>query len=308
MANIQKDGLKYFPFEVGFFADKKIKRLRAKFGNDGICVLLYLYCQIYQEGYYIEYDDDLILDISDELNLSENLTRQIMTYLFSRSLLIHLSILTIPVTVITATSIQRRYQEAKKSLKRDVEVKAEFWVLPQSETLSFIKVLPISGKSEINADKSGIFDDKSEKNATKENKGNEIKVNKNKSIYLSEDATDAKADVVRNMVWNQIDADWLIGNGMSRGEVTEYVEIITEVLCAKNDILISGERIPITRVQGRFRALTAEHIQFVVENMENSASEIRNIKKYLITAFYNAPVTMESYYTAKVNHDLRGQK
>lgn len=32
--------------------------------------------------------------------------------------------------------------------------------------------------------------------------------------------------------------------------------------------------------------------------------EIRNIKKYLLAALYNAPVTMQGYYQAEVNHTI----
>ena len=43
MARPMKNGLTYFPFDVDFFTDKKIKRLRAKYGADGIAVYMYLF-------------------------------------------------------------------------------------------------------------------------------------------------------------------------------------------------------------------------------------------------------------------------
>ena len=127
MARPMKNGLTYFPFDVDFFTDKKIKRLRAKYGADGIAVYMYLLCEIYRSGYYIEYDEDLILDISDELNLSEGSTTQIMNYLLSRSLFDET--LAKSVKVLTAASIQRRYQEAKKGSKRDISkfIAIYFW-------------------------------------------------------------------------------------------------------------------------------------------------------------------------------------
>lgn len=220
MAAPQKKGLDYFPFEVGFFSDKKIKRLRAKYGNDGICVLIYLYAEIYRDGYYIICDDDLILDISDELNISENSVKQILNYLFGRGLLVALPLATEKNTliseisesvdvslsmtkriinfllnrsllnsklvgsdkVLTAKSIQKRYQEAKKYLKRDVLVEAEYWLLNESETLSFIKVRPKNGLSEINSSKSEINSNKSENYPTKESKVNKSKVNESKAV------------------------------------------------------------------------------------------------------------------------------
>lgn len=90
---------------------------------------MYLLCEIYRSGYYINYDEDLILDISDELNISENSIQQIINYLLSRSLFD--DTLAKSVKVLTAASIQRRYQEAKntrKSTQPDIDVEAKFWV------------------------------------------------------------------------------------------------------------------------------------------------------------------------------------
>lgn len=144
MARVLKEGLDYFPFDVDFFSDKKIKRLRARFGTDGIAVYIYLLCEIYRSGYYIDYDEDLILDISDELNISENLTTQIMNYLLSRSLLNDK--LAKSVKVLTAASVQLQYQESVRERARkrhkDIEVDGRLWVLEKNETESYIKVRP----------------------------------------------------------------------------------------------------------------------------------------------------------------------
>ncbi|MDE5564440.1 MAG: DUF4373 domain-containing protein, partial [Oscillospiraceae bacterium] len=171
MARPLKKGLDYFPLDVGFFSDKKIKRLRAKYGTDGIAVYLYLLCEIYRNGYYIEYDEDLILDVSDELNISENATMQIMNYLLSRSLFDNT--LAKSVKVLTAASVQHRYQEAKKGSKRDIEVDARLWVLKKEETESFIKMRPVNDFSSIN-------DCFSEKNLNKSENNSQSKVKKSK--------------------------------------------------------------------------------------------------------------------------------
>ena len=183
MARPKKTGLDYFPFDVDFFSDKKIKRLRAKYGNDGIVIYIYMLCIIYgDKGYYTEFDDDLILDISDELNVSESSTRQIMKYLLSRSLLSEIrdSTLAKPVTIISAKSIQRRFQEAKKGGKRNVLVKAGYWLLEKAETLGFIKVLSSENFSGKNESYSGKNEGYSGKNDTKESKVNKSKVKESK--------------------------------------------------------------------------------------------------------------------------------
>ena len=174
-----KSGLDYFPFEVSFFSDKKIKRLRARYGNDGVMVYVYLLCEIYRNGYYIDYDDDLLLDISDELNIAENTTRQILNYLLSRSLFD--DTLAKSVKVLTAKSVQLRYQEAveeraKKRESRCIEVEAKFWVLNQEETRSFIKVRLADGTPLKKSFFPGKNSEISGKNTTKESKEKKSKL------------------------------------------------------------------------------------------------------------------------------------
>lgn len=174
MARPKINGLDYFPFDVDFFSDRKIKRLKARYGTDGLAVYIYLICEVYRSGYYIEYSDDLILDISDELNISENATRQIIDFLLSRSLFD--DTLAKSDKVLTAASVQRRYQEAKKGSKREFEVEAGYWLLKAEDTYSFIKVRHNYGFSEKNHSYSEKNLSKSEKNPTKKSKVNKSKV------------------------------------------------------------------------------------------------------------------------------------
>ena len=50
--------------------------------------------------------------------------------------------------------------------------------------------------------------------------------------------------------------------------------------------------------------LRSEHIEYVLLCMEKTTTQIRNIKKYLLAALYNAPVTIDNYYSALVNHEI----
>ncbi len=222
MARPIKEGLDYFPFDVDFFFDRKIKRLRVSYGSDGICVYLYILCQIYgDKGYYVQFDDDLILDISDTLSISENSTRQIVGYLLSRSLLD--STLAQSVKVLSAKSVQRRFQEAKKKSKRNVFVKAKMWLLKKAETLSFIKVCPDERFSKNNSDFSEKNADKSEKNYTKESKGDKSKVNnesdkaKNRFTPPSLDEVKAYCEDRKNNIDPQHFVDYYQANGWKVG-------------------------------------------------------------------------------------------
>lgn len=187
MARPVKEGLTYFPFDVDFFSDKKIRILKSRYGADGITLYMYLLCEIYKSnGYYLETDDDFYYIISDDLNMSYEKIRQIMNFLLERSLFN--DTLFKSDKVLTSIGIQKRYQEAVKSraLKRAIEI-TEFWLLEKNETQSFIKVNPNLNKSEINSSKSRNNSNKSENNDTKKSKVNKNKVNESKvnnNIFL----------------------------------------------------------------------------------------------------------------------------
>lgn len=183
MGRPRKTGIDYFPFDVDFFSDKKIKILKSRFGVDGITIYLYLLCEIYRNGYYIEYDDDYTYIIADDLGMSGEKVKQVLAYLLERSLLT--SILLLPVTVITSHGIQCRFQEAVKgrAAKSGVEVDKRIWLLNEQETLPFIKYTQNSGFSENNESFSEKNLSKSEIYAIKESKVNK---SKEKNIYCTE--------------------------------------------------------------------------------------------------------------------------
>ena len=200
MGRPRKQGLDYFPVDTDIFNDVVIRILMAKFGADGFTCYMYLLTRIYKDkGYYIELNEDLELIASQDLGMSREKVRQIMEYLFSRSLLVSItSTLVVPVTVITSTGIQRRYQEAVKvrASKNAVEVRAEFWLLTDEETESFIKVKPFLSNSEKKAGFSEKNGSNSEKNTTKKRKVNKSKGKENISIshggaYFSNEAVNA---------------------------------------------------------------------------------------------------------------------
>ena len=61
-------------------------------------------------------------------------------------------------------------------------------------------------------------------------------------------------------------------------------------------------------VKSRFLKLDSSHIEYVLDRMRDNTTYVRNIKKYLLAALYNAPATIGNYYTSLVSHDMYGQK
>ena len=86
----------------------------------------------------------------------------------------------------------------------------------------------------------------------------------------------------------------------------ELVELMTESACATGSVRIHGQDMAAEVVKSRMLKIGSEHIQYVFDCMKRTTSKIRNIRAYLLTALFNAPTTISSYYGAMVRHDLCG--
>ena len=95
--------------------------------------------------------------------------------------------------------------------------------------------------------------------------------------------------------------------------IDEIVEIMVETVMSNGDtIQIASNKYPHSVVKERFLNVDYEHIQYIIDCFKDGArnKEIKNIKQYLKAVIFNAPTTIDSYYTAKVRYDMPwlGQK
>ena len=87
--------------------------------------------------------------------------------------------------------------------------------------------------------------------------------------------------------------------------INEIVELMTETVCARRKVTrVCGSDFPAEVVKSRLLKLDAEHIRFVLKCLHENTAKVKNIKQYLLATLYNAPVTINSYYSALVSHDL----
>lgn len=91
--------------------------------------------------------------------------------------------------------------------------------------------------------------------------------------------------------------------------IDEIVDLMVEVLCSKRETMtIASDTHPIEQVKERFECINSGHIEYILECLDKTTTDIRNIKQYLLSVIFNAPQTMDNYYTAAVNYDLYGPK
>ena len=112
----------------------------------------------------------------------------------------------------------------------------------------------------------------------------------------------------REIILENIDYDILIQDEkLDRDRLDELVELMVDTVCSNREMIrIAGDDYPAEVVKSRFLKIGSSHIEYVLERMRENTTYVRNIKKYLLAALYNAPVTMDSYYTSLVSHDLYG--
>lgn len=57
-------------------------------------------------------------------------------------------------------------------------------------------------------------------------------------------------------------------------------------------------------VKSVFKKLTYDHISYVCLCLKENTNPIKYIKPYVITTLYNAPQTMDIYYSQRVQQDM----
>ena len=112
----------------------------------------------------------------------------------------------------------------------------------------------------------------------------------------------------RELILENIEYDYFIQNRqLDRDRLDELVELMVDTVCSRREtIRIAGDDYPAEVVKSRFLKLDSSHIEYVLDRMRENTTYVRNIKKYLLAALYNAPATIGSYYTSLVSHDLYG--
>lgn len=120
--------------------------------------------------------------------------------------------------------------------------------------------------------------------------------------------TRSAREIYQEIILENIEYRHLVQNNqIDRERLDELVELIVDTVCsARKTIRIAGDDYPAEVVKSRFMKLDSSHIEYVLFSMQENTTYVRNIKKYLLAALYNAPSTISSYYTYLVNHDLYG--
>jgi len=189
MARPFKQGLDYFPLDIDFFEDEKIEFVRARFGEKGELITIKLLCNIYRNGYSMNWNEDKATIFANRAgkNISPPLVNNVVEELvrrdfFEKSIFNSFGIL-------TSKGIQRRYLRAS-SERKEVEILEDIWLLelPKNTKMTTYKINrsinrvnpPTNSQSKVEESKV------KESKENKENKENKEKERANKSHEKSQ--------------------------------------------------------------------------------------------------------------------------
>ena len=132
----------------------------------------------------------------------------------------------------------------------------------------------------------------------------------NNPIVSESDGSDAMEEynTYERIIKENLDYDILIHDQhYDRRDIDEIISLMVDVMTShKGTVRISGDDKPIEVVKSRFMKLNYMHIEYVLDGMKDNPVKVRNIRAYLLASLYNAPATINNYYSALVNHDLYG--
>lgn len=134
MARISKPGLDYFPLDVNFLQDRKVRRISCRHHAAGIAALTSLLCLIYKEkGYYISWNKDTLFDIAQEACCEEEEMQAIIDDCLAVGLFDDL--IYKEYGVLTSQAIQEQYHKIITDSRRKYKLPLEhFWIIKEESS------------------------------------------------------------------------------------------------------------------------------------------------------------------------------
>ncbi len=137
------------------------------------------------------------------------------------------------------------------------------------------------------------------------NNKNDNKFNDNNPILSADKDVDDR-EIYRQILFDQMEIEKLYERyPMERETIDTVIDLMLDTICTKRKyIRIAGDDKPSQVVKSQFCKLNSMHMEYILECLRENPADIKNIKQYMLATIYNAPITINSYYQQKVNHDM----
>lgn len=243
MARPKAKGVEYFPLDVGFLSDLKIRKIMLSCGASSIAVLIYIFAAIYRdEGYFMNVKDDDIALIALDTNLDTDYVKNVINRacevgLFSFRIYDNFRVL-------TSEGIQNRYlkiTERRKSVKINADINLVNVDMMYTETrVNVAETIVNVAETPVNVYKSTQSKVKESKVKVKESK---VKESKEKNTVIQ----------------NDVFSTWLNTFGDISSFIKETLETLTDEYSPEQVI----EAIEITHDRGK---TSIKYVEGVLKN------------------------------------------
>lgn len=280
MGRQKKQGLSYCHLDVDFLSDIKVRKLIRKFGASASAVYTATICQVFTRGYFVQ-ASGIAYIIAESLCLEEQFVLDVINYaaqleLFDREMLRNSGI-------ITSVSIQRRYVDQCKGMRRNVDISdMQYCLLEQKEKNTKTKKQPLQrdifsseektissdlfGKNGINSEEKPISSEEigvsseekailQKKNVSVENSAKNI-ISEKKNISSEEKNENAKENISNPQNINDLQREQIISS---------------------EDINISSEETTLKNISSEEKNISSEDI--LEEKKQKKEKEPKRIKE-----------------------------
>ena len=242
MARPRKDGLDYFPLDVNFLSDLKIKKIIRAYGAQAVAVVMSVLTTIYRDnGYFATYDDDLIFIIADELKLEDGYVKDVIEKLIEVEFLSKEQ--KEKNNILTSIGIQERYlkvceRRVKKKLNATYNlINDSSNELPQTESTTN------GGLCIHKPHSTGVNDDDNP-----QSKVNKSKVNKSKEKVNKTTSSGGQTDLEKLLEIYQ--ENFGVANSIVQIELQNMLEIFEKELIIESFKLSVGKDKPFSYMRG----------------------------------------------------------
>lgn len=252
MARPRKDGLDYFPLDVNFLSDLKIKKIIRAYGAQAVAVVMSVLTTIYRDnGYFATYDDDLIFIIADELKLEDSYVKNVIEKLIEVDFLSKEQ--KENNNILTSIGIQERYLKAcERRVKTTLNATYSLLndssnELPQTESTAeggFCKQKPpTTGVNDSKSTQSKVKESKVKESKEKNSKEQESENKINKNITSS-----GQSDIQELLETYQ--ENFGIANSIVQMELQDTLETFDKEMIIESFKLSVGKDKPFSYMRG----------------------------------------------------------
>lgn len=243
MARPTKKGLDYFPLDVDFLSDLKVRRIIKACGKEAVHILVALLANIYRdEGYYVLWDDDLAFLVADEVGTKEGTVEELVkkavqVKFFDKDIFDKYSVL-------TSKGIQNRYILATKERKK-VELEYKYLLTNEVNRSN----ISINGRN----------------NSVNQGNNQQSKEKKSKEKEIKEDATASESASLETF-----QKLWLFPNVVQVDDLLNLVDIYGDELVNAAIKLAGSKDVPKNRAISFLTASLQEWADANVKTIEQA--------------------------------------